>query len=1005
MIRLTFSGRIYLGFSILIVTLLVSLLYLTFQFRQLDVADATRTNIRMTILVTAVLVFALIVWLLVYITKSFKRYKKVANRIRKSNRDLSRLSREKEMDNWILSGLEALDNHTRGGRSEKEIATNAIRTACHHVQAKVGMIYLKSASCDDVYVHAGSYAVETPNMPSKITGGQGIVGESITSKKQLLLSDIPENYLTVSSSLGHTKPKNIVIQPLIYEDEVLGVMEIGFFREIGEETLQFLRRAGVTLAVASKVAQTHTALTQLYEETQQQAEELETQQEELRIQQEELKQANLELEEKARLLEERNISIELARQSIALKVHELEQSGKYKSEFMANMSHELRTPLNSILILARLLEDNKAGNLLAEQVKYAAVIHDAGSDLLDLINNILDLSKIESGNVELLLEDITLSSVAEDMLDLFSSVADNKAIDFRITVNEGLPTSIITDEQRLRQILRNLLSNAFKFTKEKGRVALQFMSAGESPDWKPGILGVGADQSIAITVTDTGVGIAEDKQQLIFEAFKQADGSTSRQFGGTGLGLSICRELAALLDSNIQVNSEVDQGSTFTLFLPLRSRSETMPSSPQAATKPVSDQPIVTQEEQPAQAQGREHQTAGPKRLLIIEDDQYFADILEAYAKERGFETLVARQGDTGLQMAMDETPHAIILDIMLPIMDGWAVLKKLKSNPVTQDIPVHLMSANEPEKHDMETDTVGFLIKSANKKSLVEVFDHLHKTIAPPLNNVLVIEDHEIQSDNLKAFLRDGGIAVKQAFTGAEAIDYLMTGEHFDCIVLDIDLPDISGIDLLDEIKQIQPSADTPIIINTAMELTAEMVSRILQHAKTMVLKSDRSNSRILDEVQLFINRLNDDKLSPSRVQSLLPESKPIQMDDVLTGKHILLVDDDMRNIFALSTVFAPYELTIATANNGKEALDILKDNPGIDLVLMDIMMPEMDGYEAITEIRANKQLSELPVIAITAKAMQGDKQRILDVGASDYITKPVDVNKLLSLVRVWLS
>lgn len=1003
--RLTFSAHIYLGFSLLIAILLVSLFYLISLFGQVDMADTRFIGIRTTLITTTVVAFVLIVWLLIYITKSFEHYKKIAYRIRKSNRDLSRLSREKEIDNWILSGLAALDNHTRGGRSEREIAANAIRITCQHVQAKVGTIYLRSTSREDVFIHAGSYAVETRVMPPKMMNNQGIVGESVIAKKQLVLSDIPENYLTVTSSLGHTEPKNIVIQPLIYEDEVLGIMEIGFFREIDKETLQFLQRAGTSLAVASKVAQTHTTLTHLYEETQQQAEELEAQQEELRVQQEELKHANLALEEKARLLEERNISIELARQSIAMKVDELEQSGKYKSEFMANMSHELRTPLNSILILAKLLEDNKTGNLLPEQVKYASVIHGAGSDLLDLINNILDLSKIESGNVELVLEDVTLSSIADDMLDLFNGVAESKNTDFRITVNEGLPTGITTDEQRLKQILKNLLSNAFKFTKENGRVALQFASANESPGWQPGILDeITANQTIAIAVIDTGVGIAEEKQQLIFEAFKQADGSTSRQFGGTGLGLSICRELATLLGGKIHVTSEVGKGSTFTLFLPLRKGSGKLTEASREDTGVRSNHPD-TQKEQPIQVHKDISKVNVPKRLLIVEDDPYFADILEAYAKEQGFETLVAQQGDTGLQLAIDSLPDAIILDIVLPVMDGWTVLKKLKSTPVTRNIPVHLMSANQPEKRDIEDKTVGFLMKPANKKSLDEVFSHLHKTIASPLKKVLVIEDHEIQSNNLKSFLGDGGIDVKQAFTGAEAMACLTAGEYYDCIVLDIDLPDISGVDLLDEIKCIPLYVDIPVIINTAMELTTEMASRILQHAKTMVLKSEKSNSRILDEVRLFINRLNSDKLISSRLQSASPESETIHMDDILTGKHILLVDDDMRNIFALSTVFAPYKLTIDTANNGREALDMLQKKPDIDLILMDIMMPEMDGYEAIEKIRADKQFSALPVIAITAKAMQGDRQRVLEVGASDYIAKPVDVNKLLSLLRVWLS
>lgn len=1000
--KLTFRTHIYMGFSLLVLILIISLFYARSLFLQVDVDAHTRTHIQTIFIITAVLIFVLLTWLLFYITKSFEHYKNIAQRVRKYNQDLNRLSNEKEIDNWILNGLAALDDNTRGGRSEKEIAANAIQTICLHVQAKVGIIYLKSPSRDNVYTHTGSYAIDTEDVPAKIMAGQGLAGESLTTAKQLILTDIPENYLTIASSLGRSNPKNIVIQPLVYEDEVVGVMEIGFFRNVDSETLRFLQRAGTSLAVASKVSLAHTALTQLYEETQQQAEELEAQQEELRVQQEELKHANLELEEKARQLEERNISLELARQSIAMKVDELEQSDKYKSEFLANMSHELRTPLNSILILAKLLEDNKKANLLPEQVKYASVIHNAGSDLLDLINNILDLSKIESGNVELLLENITLSSIAEDMLDLFGSVADNKDIDFRITINEGLPAGIVTDEQRLRQILKNLISNAFKFTKNNGFVSLQFMLASEAPGWETDMLGdTLPDQVIAITVTDSGIGIPSDKQQLIFEAFKQADGATNRQFGGTGLGLSICRELATLLGGRIHISSEVGKGSAFTLFLPLQKTTEAGAPAPRPAAELPAKQPPVL-ENQPAPNTGT---ATGTKRLLIIEDDERFASILETFAAERGFETMVAYRGDTGMEMAIDSQPDAIILDIMLPVMDGWTVLKKLKSNPSTQNIPVHLMSAHQPEKTELDAAVVGFLRKPADKKSIDEVFNLLHHSITSPLKKVLIVEDQVVQNEHLKSLLQADGVEVTQAFTGAETIDLLKTGERYDCMVLDIDLPDVSGVDLLDEIKQTESYADIPIIINTAMELSSEMAARILQHAKTMVLKSDKSNSRILDEVQLFINRLNNASPAASRLQSSSPETGTIHMDDVLTDKSILLVDDDMRNIFALSTVFAPYKMTVETANNGREALDLLEQNPHIDLILMDIMMPEMDGFEAITKIRADKRFSGLPIIAVTAKAMKGDRQRVLDVGANDYIAKPIDVNKLLSLIRVWLS
>ncbi|MFC3196769.1 response regulator [Parapedobacter deserti] len=966
-----------------------------------------------------------------YIIKTFDFQKKAERVIRKVNADLKKLSKEKEIDNWLLNGLAALDDRTRGGLGEEEIAGNAIQTVCQHLNADVGVIYLQSTSDETVFIHTGSYATTPQDIQPKIAKGEGLIGESIVSKKQLVLSNITEHYLTAASSLGNAKIGNIVIQPCIYEGEVLGVMEIGFFREIDDTVIRFLNRASTNLAVACKVSRALSTLSHLYEETQQQAEELEAQheelrttndelthkthlleasEEELRVQQEELKHANLELEEKARLLEERNFSIEQARQSIAIKANELERSGRYKSEFLANMSHELRTPLNSILILAKLLNDNKSGRLSAEEVKYASVIHHAGTDLLNLINNILDLSKIESGNVELIIEDIPLSNIAQDLLELFSSVADSRAIGFRVTIHEDLPPIISTDEQRLRQVLKNLLSNAFKFTKEQGHVELLLTSAGRSPSWKKGMLGgMPASEVIAFVVTDTGIGIPIDKQKLIFDAFKQADGSTSRKFGGTGLGLSICRELATVLGGEIHLTSTEGKGSVFTLFLPLKHKDKVP--KPAANKESLSNRSVgkIVDEKQQSDPEGpKTFQANAPrKRLLIIEDDRNFAEILAMYAKERGFEPLVAYQGDTGLEMALDQIPDAIILDIMLPVMDGWTVLRKLKDNPGTKSIPVHLMSADRPNKRKIEEAAVGFLKKPIDQKSLEDVFGLLYRLIESPLKRVLVVEDHRVQSDNLKSGLTDRGVEVTQAYTAAEALNFLRSDNHYDCVILDINLPDKSGMDLLDEVKGIPKHSETPVIINTAMDFNAEMTGRILRHTKAMVVKSGKSNNRILDEVNLFINKVKNDPPASTGVFEVNSNAEPatIQRDKVLQGKRVLLADDDMRNIFALSTVFASYNIDVDTANNGQEALAALDKNPRIDLVLMDIMMPEMDGYEAIAKIRAIKKFAKLPIIAITAKAMLSDRQLALEAGANDYITKPVDVSKLLSLIRVWLS
>ena len=1019
--KLTFKAHIYIGLSFLIVVIVASLFYLLHLFKQIKVSDQSLDNVKITIYIAAFLVIAVAWWLLVYITKTFEFQKKAEVILRKSNTDLAKLSAEKETRNWTLNGLTLLDEQTRGGLNERDIAAYGIQTICQYVEAKIGILYLKSPSDENVFTQVGSYAIEGSELRPYVEKSSGLTGESIVSQKQLVISEIPDNYLSVSSSLGKAKPVHVVIQPLVYQDETIGVFEVGFFRKIDATILHFLERAATNLAITTKVAIDHATLSLLYEETQQQAEELEAQQEELRttndelvqktheleaseeelrVQQEELRHANVELEEKAKLLEERNVSIELARQSIALKANELEQSGKYKSEFLANMSHELRTPLNSILILAKLLEDNKTGNLLADQVKYASVIHSAGTDLLHLINNILDLSKIESGNMELVVEDTPLSLIAQDLLELFNGIAESKAIEFRVIVDENLPTSITTDEQRLRQILKNLLSNAFKFTREQGKVELRISRS--------------TDDMLALSVKDTGIGIPKDKQQLIFDAFKQADGSTSRKFGGTGLGLSICLELATMLGGEIHVDSQEGMGSTFTLVLPFQftgtahNDPATAQKTPWSAPSLPKEEPAVSKPEQdiitPAVPKP---QNGAAKRLLIVEDDRNFVDILEGYARERGFDTLVAYEGDTGLQMAFEHLPDAIILDIMLPVMDGWTVLKKLKSNAQTQNIPVHLMSADRPNKRKIEEEAaVGFLKKPVSKQSLEDVFGLLHKIIDSPVRKVLVIEDQKVQSDSLKFSLSESGVDVKQAFTGKEAIHFLTSDEHFDCIILDLNLPDISGTDLLDEIKNIPAHLDTPVIINTAMELTAETTSRILHHTKTLVLKSDKSDNRILDEVNLFINRIKNDT-SPVHPNHLSHKSASdgILPDHALKGKRILLVDDDMRNIFALSTIFESHQMQVETANNGIEALEALQRQPDMDLVLMDIMMPEMDGYEAMAKIRSQNKFTKLPIIALTAKAMQGDRQLALDAGANDYIAKPVDVNKLLSLIRVWLS
>ena len=682
---------------------------------------------------------------------------------------------------------------------------------------------------------------------------------------------------------------------------------------------------------------------------------------------------------------------------MSLKAEELEISSKYKSEFLANMSHELRTPLNSILILARILKENRPENLNEDQIKYAGVIHNAGSDLLTLINDILDLSKIESGKIDLTIEPVKPESIKQDMESLFSELARSKKISFKAVVEQDLPEAILTDQSRVEQIVKNLLSNAFKFTPEHGEISLDIKNAPRDTGFYSEQLRNSNKNIIAIVVKDSGIGIPEDKQKLIFEAFQQADGSTSRKYGGTGLGLSISKELAYILGGEIQVQSEPGLGSTFTLFIP----KENSVNNPQQVINQISEEVKTMPIPEPALLPLK---NGTAQTLLIVEDDVVFADVLNDYAIEKGFKPLLAHSGDVGLEMAISHLPDAIVLDIMLPVMDGWTILKKLKADPRTKHIPVHMMSAgNEKESKAKKEGAIGFLKKPIEKDRLDEAFELLSSAyIKYNFNTVLVIEDQELHSKILTQQLTEKGVDVKQAFTGKEALAFLEE-YTFDCIILDLKLPDISGFDLLDMIKAKPALVHVPVIINTAMELSDEKMAHIMKYTEAMVLKSNKSNDRLIDEVSLFMNKLKqDDKLT---VQTQNKSKGAATIEKALKDKTVLITDDDMRNIFALSSALQLYDMNIVIANNGREALERLAETEQIDLVLMDIMMPEMDGYEAMKAIRTEKRFAKLPIIALTAKAMKNDREKCIEAGANDYISKPVDMDKLLSMLRVWLS
>lgn len=994
--------------------------------KRIIATDASKDRTIAIVIISAFIIFCLILFLFTYIRRTFDQQKETEAQIRNSNAQLEQLSTENEQKNWLLSGAASINEVMRGEQEMKELSTNIITGICNYLKAPVGALFLSNEHKQTLHL-AGGYAYQSKKGTlESYAFGEGLVGQTAVEKKEKILTDLPPGYMTISSGLGQTPPASVYLIPILFENTTIAVIEIGFTGTPESTATRFLKTISESIGVAINSAAARLKLRDLFEETQQQAEELESQQEELRttneelvyksdqlqaseeelrVQQEELRQTNAELEEKAQQLEERNIAINQAKEAMSLKAEELEISSKYKSEFLANMSHELRTPLNSILILARILKENRPENLNEDQIKYAGVIHNAGTDLLTLINDILDLSKIESGKIDLSILPLKPIAIKQDMEALFSELAKSKKINFHTVLDPQLPETILTDQSRLEQIVKNLLSNAFKFTPEHGEITLDISKTKPGTLFFANQLKTSESAVLAITVKDSGIGIPADKQKLIFEAFQQADGSTSRKYGGTGLGLSISKELAHILGGEIQVESKQGQGSTFTFFVPEKNNSAhpdqeyALPEIEENHVTPIIPEPIhIPNINQDAE-----------QKLLIVEDDIVFADVLNDYAIEKGFKPILAYSGDVGLEMAFSELPDAIVLDIMLPVIDGWTILKKLKADPRTKNIPVHMMSAgNEKASKAKKEGAIGFLKKPIEKEQLDEAFELLSAAhLKYNLNTVLVVEDQELHSALLAQQLTEKGVEVKQAFTGKEALD-LLEEYTFDCIILDLKLPDISGFELLDRIKAVPHLSHIPVIINTAMELDQDKMAHIMKYTEAMVLKSNKSNDRLMDEVSLFMNKLKKEMSQPSTatvVSSSNLAKASSTMEKVLQDKTILITDDDMRNIFALSSALQNYNMKIVIANNGREAIEKLEETNQIDLVLMDIMMPEMDGYEAMQVIRNKKEFAKLPIIALTAKAMKNDKEKCIEAGANDYISKPVDMDKLLSMLRVWLS
>ena len=954
---------------------------------------------------------------------------------------LREMTEENRRKDWFETGQGKLNYEMRGDQKPAALGRGIITFLAEYLNARIGAFYIS----DDNHrlKLLGSYAfTRRKNLSNEFEFGEGLVGQAALERESITITNVPDDYIAVSSSLGETPPRNILVFPVLLNDEVKGVIELGTFDDFQQRDLDFLNQVSEGIAIAVESAQSQGRVQGLLEQTQAQAEELEASQEELRRnneeleeqtealkesevqlkeQQEELRQTNEELEEQAAQLEEqtakleeqtaniekKNAQLEKARKAVEEKARDLETSGRYKSEFLANMSHELRTPLNSILLLSGFLSGNKDGRLEEDQVESARAIHSSGTELLALINEVLDLSKVESGKMELVVEDVGLAAFSHAVKQEFQPLADEKEIELKCDLADDLPESIRTDRQRLSQVMKNFFSNALKFT-TRGSVTLRVFRPGRGDDVTSICADAGLDpeKTVCLSIVDTGSGIEAGKQKQIFEAFQQADGSTSRKYGGTGLGLSISRELAKLLGGRIGLESDPGKGSAFTLYLPERLEVEKKKSASDVDSREAK---TISQSEKTDQQKAttgveavdddRNDISPDDRSILIIEDDPVFLKVLRDLARDAGFKCLVAGDGKTGLQFADYYKPSAIILDIVLPGIDGWTVMSRLKENSQTRHIPVHFMSGQEKNIEAFKLGAVDFLTKPVSPAVLDNVFGRIDRMISKQVKDLLVVEDNDIQRDLIADIVGNGDVRITFALTAAEGYDQALTGK-FDCMVLDLGLPDMSGVELLDKIRTSETGNRTPVIIFTGRELTPEEKVIMDKYAESTILKGADSVKRLLDETTLFLHRVEADL--PERQRKILRMAH--DKESILAGKKVLMVDDDMRNVFSLKKILEEKGIHIVVGKNGRDGIDRLNENPDVDLILMDIMMPEMNGFEAMEEIRKERRFKDLPIIALTAKAMKGDRAKCIEAGANDYLAKPVDVDRLFSMLRVWL-
>lgn len=916
-----------------------------------------------------------------------------------------------EDKDWMQTGVATLNDKMVGDKDVAALAKDILEAVVAHTKSMVGAFYILE---EDHHLHlASGYALDITDKKKRIAPGEGLVGQAFQSEKLILLEKVPNNESTISYATGQTKPNSVVAFPIIRNGLVLGVIELATVNAYPQRKIDFMENISTNIGIAINSAQGRKKLQDFLEETQSQAEELQSQhselealnaeleaqtqkiqasEEELRVQQEELLQSNQELEERSALLEERNQLILERNLEIKQKAEELEQSTRYKSEFLANMSHELRTPLNSILLLSKLMSESE--ELQKEYTEYASVIQSSGQGLLSLIDEILDLSKIEAGKMELEVAEVRIDEITADIRSLFMPIAKDKHLELVIGVSGDVPHAFTSDKMRLSQILKNLLSNAFKFTSQ-GKVSL---AIGYNEK----------DNILSFAVSDTGIGIAKNKQGLVFEAFQQADGSTRRKFGGTGLGLSISKQLAVLLGGNIKLESVEGEGSTFTLTIPadFNDRKEIVfaevVEEKEAETKQErkeEDRFVVTKIPDDV-ADDRDNITDQDKSILIIEDDTYFAKTLLDFTRKRNYKGLVAVRGDVGIEMAQKYNPLAILLDIQLPVKDGWQVMDELKSNPLTRHIPVHIMSSLSAKRESLQKGAVDFINKPFALEHMKVIFEKLEHALSKNPKKVLIVEENKQHAEALSHYLSSSNLQTLVVSNISESIDALHRKE-VDCVILDMGIPDKTAYETLETIKKSEGLENLPIIIFTGKNLSKGEETRIKQYADSIVVKTAHSYQRILDEAAVFLH-LVEEKDNKGKQ---LGKSETLQnVTDVLKDKVVLIADDDVRNIFSLTKALEPHKMKVLPAIDGKEALEAIKANPKIDVVLMDMMMPELDGYETTKQIRAMAAYKNLPILAVTAKAMMGDREKCIAAGASDYISKPVDIDQLISLLRVWL-